>query len=86
MFYLVKLQSSERYLVPQQWIKDIDEDLAKIFNYGITYLKNKLFTVYISKNYNNEADFQLGICNELKNDRAACYKASIVKCFGEYTS
>lgn len=86
MYFVVKLQNKQKHLVPQKWIKDIDKDLIKMFNYGITYLKKKLFTVYISVNLHDEPDFGLSVLNELKLDRCGCYKASIVKSCGEYIS
>lgn len=84
MYFLVKLKNNQKSLVPQKWIKDIDKVLLKIYNYGIRYLKKKLFTVYISVNFHDEPDFDLSVFDELRLDRGGCYEASIVKCFGKH--
>lgn len=86
MFFLVKLQNSQRALVPQKWIQNIDEYLIKLYNYGIKYFKNKPLTVYISKKFEEEPDFKLNISNQLQVDRSGCYKAYILKSFGKISS
>lgn len=83
MFFVVKLQNSQKALVPQKWIQNIDECLIMVYNYGVRYLKKKTFTVFISKNFEEEPDFKLNISNELQGDRSGCYKASIMRGIGK---
>lgn len=83
MYYIVKLRSQQKFLIPQNWIKNLDQYLMKIYNYGITYIKRDYFKVFISNNFNDEPDFQLPVLNAKTNDRSGCYEAQILRNFGK---
>lgn len=83
MFFVVYLSNSERVLVPSNWIRGISEFKTLLINYGIPYLKNKSFKIFVSPNLNDEPDFQLEICEQFNIERRACYIGSIKYCFGK---
>lgn len=83
MFFLVKLKSSDKLLIPQKWIKDIANEITTILNYGIHYLMNKVHIVFVSPNFGIEPDFDLPLSNFYNTDKNACYEATIVRCFGK---
>lgn len=81
MYFLVKLiESKEKIVIPSQWIKDLD--MCAVYNYGVTYQKNKVFTVFVTGDEKSEPDFQLAIRSHLKLTHPACYQAKLLKCFG----
>lgn len=83
MFFLVKLKSSDKLLIPQKWIKGIADEITTILNYGIHYLMNKAHTIFVSPDFGTEPDFDLPLSNIYNKDNNACYEAIIVRCFGK---
>lgn len=83
MFFLVKLKSSDKLLVPQKWIKGIANEVTTILNYGIHYLMSKVHTVFVSPDFGTEPDFDLPLSNFYNKDNNACHEATIVRCFGK---
>lgn len=83
MYFLIKIQdSNEKVVVPLKWIKNLD--MTTLFNYGVKYVKKKIFTVFIYADQTVEPDFSLNTFAHLKIEWPACYKAKILKCCGKY--
>lgn len=83
MYFVVEIQNSkEKITVPLKWIKNLD--LCTIFNYGLTYKKKIIYTVFNCADQSTEPDFSLNISNQLDIRRPACYRAKILKCSGKY--
>lgn len=83
MYFLVKIQgSNERIVVPLKWIKGLE--MTTLFNYGVSYVKKKIFTVFIFADQSVEPDFALNTFANLNIERPACYKAKILECCGRY--
>lgn len=82
MYFLVVLKDSkEKVVIPQKWISNLNLEI--ILNAGITFVR-KAHTVFISKNHEDEPDFNLAINHSLDINRPGCYHAIIVKAFGNY--
>lgn len=84
MFFIVNISElKKKIIVPSKWIKDLNVDLVKIFNYGISYIKNKSFIVFVSENFDDEPNFNLESTAVFNIRRPSCYKANLLKCFGK---
>lgn len=85
MFFLTTIkESGEKAIVPQKWIHNLDT--IKLLNYGIPYIKNILYIVYIPKpTSSDEPDFRSEILPRIDKSKSACYRANISKCFGKWT-
>lgn len=83
MFFLVILKNSkEKVIVPVKWIQNLDT--TKLFNYGIVYMKKKVYKIYFSnKMLHDEPDFQTTILDRIDLSQPACYETKIVQCFGK---
>lgn len=81
MYFLVEIRNSkERIKVPLKWIQNLD--LSMIFNYGVRYQKNIIYTIFACADKSAEPDFRLTKLNRLDLQRPACYQAKILKCSG----
>lgn len=85
MYFLVYLSNSKRVLVPSNWIQGFSEYKTILINYGIPYLKNKSFKIFVSPDLKDEPDFQLELSQHFKIDRHACYMGAIKYSFGKFT-
>lgn len=86
MFFVVYLSNAERVLVPSTWIRGIGEYKTLLVNYGIPYLKGKLFKIFVSPNINDEPDFRLDIREQFDVGHRACYTGLIKYSFGKVQS
>lgn len=81
MYFLVSLKETEqKAIVPQKWILNLD--FETLLNYGVKFIKKKVFKVFISNVFVAEPDFHLDMNILLDIQRPACYNAYIVKIFG----
>lgn len=70
-------------IIPSKWVKNLK--VADLLNYGVTYHKKKLYTVFYSAHISSDPDFTLDVSSAMNNTRDACYKAYILKAFGKYS-
>lgn len=83
MYFRVEIQGSlEKVIIPLKWIKNMETIF--LFNYGVSYMKKRIFTVFIHADQSREPDFNLDVLTQLNLQRAACYEAKILKCCGKY--
>lgn len=64
MYFLVLLkESNQKAIVPQKWILNLD--IETLLNYGVKFIKKKVFKVFISIVFGAEPDFHLDVMNVL---------------------
>lgn len=81
MYFLVLLKEThQKAIVPQKWIMNLD--FETLLNYGVKFIKKKVFKVFISNVFGDEPDFHLDVMSILETQRPACYNAHIIKTFG----
>lgn len=83
MFFLVRLDSGEKKIIPSKWVRNFPEYFVKMLNYGINKVKKQSINIFYSKNIGVEPDFTLDILTEFDPVRDACYRAKIITNFGE---
>lgn len=72
--------------MPSNWIRGIGDYKTLLINYGIPYLKGKLFKIFVSSNINDEPDFRLCIREQFDVVNRACYTGLIKYSFGKVKS
>lgn len=72
---------NKKILVPSKYIKHLE--ITNIFNYGLTYQRNKIYTVFFSPNFDNEPNFQAMLQANFNEAIDACYAGSISRYFGK---
>lgn len=83
MYFIVSLlinDANMKRVVPIQWIKDLDK--AKLYNYGMAYFRNKIFTTFYSPDINQDPDFGLKIRPTFDASRTSCYSSTLHQPFG----
>lgn len=87
MFFIISINiSKKKVIVPSKWIKGLNVDIIKLFNYGKLYNKSKTYTVFISNNHNDEPNFDLGLSTVFNIENPACYEAILSWSFGKRTN
>lgn len=82
MFFLTFFRENKaKKLIPSKWVKNLN--IAELLNYGVTYHKKKLYTVFYSPLISDEPDFTLKEKPAMDEKRGASYKAYILKAFGK---
>lgn len=84
MFFIILIKTfKKKVIVPSKWVKGLNVDLIKLFNYGKIYNKHKTYTVFISNNHDDEPNFEMGISAVFDTNLPACYEATLSWAFGK---
>lgn len=84
MFFLVRLDSGEKKVIPSKWIKEFPTFFVQMLNYGIQTMNKFPINIFYSNDIGAEPDFTLKTQTAFDQTHDACYEAKIINNFGEY--